>query len=153
MGHTQQACRKKQATPQTNGPGVNVMGSVESEESDGEYGDLYHVSDSKNRRPISLEAYLEGRPLVMELDTGSAVSIVSKEVYQEYLHHVPLKDTSLKLPTYTGEPVEPMGFCNVTVQYKGQSKELPIYVMENDCLLYTSPSPRDQRGSRMPSSA
>ena len=26
----------------------------------------------------------------------------------------------------------------------------PLY---NDCLLYTSPSPRDQRGSRMPSSA
>ena len=26
-------------------------------------------------------------------------------------------------------------------------------VMENPCLLYTSPSPRDQRGSRMPSSA
>ena len=24
---------------------------------------------------------------------------------------------------------------------------------ENSCLLYTSPSPRDQRGSRMPSSA
>ena len=26
-------------------------------------------------------------------------------------------------------------------------------VMVNSCLLYTSPSPRDQRGSRMPSSA
>ena len=26
-------------------------------------------------------------------------------------------------------------------------------VVENRCLLYTSPSPRDQRGSRMPSSA
>ena len=25
--------------------------------------------------------------------------------------------------------------------------------IENSCLLYTSPSPRDQRGSRMPSSA
>ena len=25
--------------------------------------------------------------------------------------------------------------------------------VQNDCLLYTSPSPRDQRGSRMPSSA
>ena len=24
---------------------------------------------------------------------------------------------------------------------------------DSDCLLYTSPSPRDQRGSRMPSSA
>ena len=132
MGHTQQACRKKQATQQTNDPGVNVMGRADSEESDREYGDLYHVSDSKNRRPISLKVYLEGGPLVMELHTGSAVSVMSQGVYQEHLRHVPLKDTSMKLHTYTGEPVEPMGFCNVTVQYKGQSKELPIYVMEND---------------------
>ena len=28
-----------------------------------------------------------------------------------------------------------------------------IVDMRMDCLLYTSPSPRDQRGSRMPSSA
>ncbi|XP_068720820.1 uncharacterized protein [Montipora capricornis] len=105
MGHTQQACRKKQATQQTNDPGVNVMDKADSEESDGEYGDLYHVSDSNNRTPISLKVYLEGRPLVMELDTGSAVSVMSKGVYQEYFRHVPLKDTSLKLRTYTGDPV------------------------------------------------
>ena len=29
----------------------------------------------------------------------------------------------------------------------------PKYAKLKDCLLYTSPSPRDQRGSRMPSSA
>ena len=29
----------------------------------------------------------------------------------------------------------------------------PEVAIENTCLLYTSPSPRDQRGSRMPSSA
>ena len=28
-----------------------------------------------------------------------------------------------------------------------------LYAQAEDCLLYTSPSPRDQRGSRMPSSA
>ena len=28
-----------------------------------------------------------------------------------------------------------------------------VMVKDTDCLLYTSPSPRDQRGSRMPSSA
>ena len=37
-------------------------------------------------------------------------------------------------------------------------EEVQVYEMENEdradgCLLYTSPSPRDQRGSRMPSSA
>ena len=31
--------------------------------------------------------------------------------------------------------------------------ELRDELMSKDCLLYTSPSPRDQRGSRMPSSA
>ena len=33
------------------------------------------------------------------------------------------------------------------------SDSLPEYEVLDDCLLYTSPSPRDQRGSRMPSSA
>ena len=31
--------------------------------------------------------------------------------------------------------------------------ELEELIKLSDCLLYTSPSPRDQRGSRMPSSA
>ena len=31
--------------------------------------------------------------------------------------------------------------------------EKPVFNSVKDCLLYTSPSPRDQRGSRMPSSA
>ena len=36
------------------------MEGDDSEESEGEYGDLYHVSDSKNRKPILFKIYLEG---------------------------------------------------------------------------------------------
>ena len=79
------------------------MEGDDSEESDGEIGDLYHVSDSKNREPISLKIYLEGRPVTMGLDTGSEVSVTSEGMYLEYVHQIPLKDTSLKLCTYTGE--------------------------------------------------
>ena len=45
----------------------------------------------------------------------------------------------------------PADFENDVAPYFGPSG----WVMETtyDCLLYTSPSPRDQRGSRMPSSA
>ena len=132
IGHTQRACKKRQATPQVTEAGVNVMEGGDSEKSDGEFGDLYHVSDSKNKKPISLKIYLEGRPVTMELDTGSAASVMSEGVYLEYLRHIPLKDTSLKLRTYTGESVKPLGFCYVAVQYQGQSKELPIYVMKNE---------------------
>ena len=41
------------------------------------------------------------------------------------------------------------------VGLKDQELELAELVIEDfkSCLLYTSPSPRDQRGSRMPSSA
>ena len=35
----------------------------------------------------------------------------------------------------------------------GATEILPLYARLSTCLLYTSPSPRDQRGSRMPSSA
>ena len=38
--------------------------------------------------------------------------------------------------------------CVAVVSMKNSSLEMP-----HRCLLYTSPSPRDQRGSRMPSSA
>ena len=34
-----------------------------------------------------------------------------------------------------------------------ESREQALIRMKDSCLLYTSPSPRDQRGSRMPSSA
>ena len=36
---------------------------------------------------------------------------------------------------------------------KVRFRSVPIPEQHLDCLLYTSPSPRDQRGSRMPSSA
>ena len=36
------------------------------------------------------------------------------------------------------------------IEYKTEERKVPVFTT---CLLYTSPSPRDQRGSRMPSSA
>ena len=44
------------------------------------------------------------------------------------------------------------GRFGVTAEYLNQCREIEIKVAQG-CLLYTSPSPRDQRGSRMPSSA
>ena len=38
----------------------------------------------------------------------------------------------MELRAYTGDSVKPKGFCNVTVQNIGHSKELPIYVMKNE---------------------
>ena len=45
--------------------------------------------------------------------------------------------------------VEPERVVSFRVAWIDDNEEIQV----NSCLLYTSPSPRDQRGSRMPSSA
>ena len=48
--------------------------------------------------------------------------------------------------------VETMGPAGQTAAYETKSGGVMEFLFYR-CLLYTSPSPRDQRGSRMPSSA
>ena len=59
---------------------------------------------------------------------------ISNPYYQAHVHHVYLEEFN----QIGGRPA-----VVLLVQHD----------MSQDCLLYTSPSPRDQRGSRMPSSA
>ena len=54
IGHTQRARRKRQATQQVTEAGVNVIEGDDFEGNHGEFGDLHHVSISKNLKPISL---------------------------------------------------------------------------------------------------
>ena len=49
----------------------------------------------------------------------------------------------------TGDRIEIRGFGSFSLHYRAPR----VGRNPKTCLLYTSPSPRDQRGSRMPSSA
>ena len=49
-------------------------------------------------------------------------------------------------PLYAAKKVISYGADSVTIHLREDRRHI-------NCLLYTSPSPRDQRGSRMPSSA
>ena len=56
------------------------------------------------------------------------------------------------LKKYVADDLETLNKNNVCVRIIGSREGLSDDLLET-CLLYTSPSPRDQRGSRMPSSA
>ena len=56
------------------------------------------------------------------------------------------------LEASSGEQYEPI-FENAFIAAKGPTAISTFSIDVDTCLLYTSPSPRDQRGSRMPSSA
>ena len=70
---------------------------------------------------------VESQPLEMELDTGSAVSILPYEVFQKRFPVKKLEETSVVLKNYTGEQISPVGCLSVQVQ--DQASLLPLYVV------------------------
>ena len=73
---------------------------------------------------------VNGEPLEMELDTGSAVTVISKEHYMKNFEYLKLNVTHIRLQTYTGEKIIPLGILDVTVEINKQKKELQLYVIE-----------------------
>lgn len=62
----------------------------------------------------------------MELDTGSAVSIILFDLYQQRFNRLSLHKTGLSLNTYTGENIVPVGILKVLVDYQTQIKLLDL---------------------------
>ena len=68
-------------------------------------------------RPLEVSLHIEGKPLVMELDTGAAVSLVSEYTYRCLCPNKPLQETTTRLRTYSGEQLMILGQLDVEVQY------------------------------------
>ena len=64
--------------------------------------ELHTVKDSEHK-VMWVMPEIEGQKLRMELDTGSALSIISRKDYQDEFAKVKLRRTSVTLKTYTGE--------------------------------------------------
>ena len=56
----------------------------------------------------------------MELDTGAGVSVISEHDYQKYFSELTLKDTDLKLKSYSGEEIQINGLINCDVKLDSQ---------------------------------
>ena len=65
----------------------------------------------------------------MKVDTGAAVSLISQETWQSQPHKIPLKETDVRLRTYTGESINVLGEAMVTVVYGEQEAKLALLVV------------------------
>ena len=54
------------------------------------------------------------------VDSGATSSIISCEVYQRHLRHVPLEPAFLRLTAINGSNVPVMGKCTVTIRLNGR---------------------------------
>ena len=75
---------------------------------------------------------VEGKELVLEVDTGAAVTVIPNKMFKEKLGHLKLRPASISLKTYTGTELPLCGETEVHVEYQGQSAKLPLIVAEVD---------------------
>ncbi|XP_038069806.1 uncharacterized protein K02A2.6-like [Patiria miniata] len=133
----QQASRprnSRKGRPQGGKAKAKPMKSVEEASSDD---DMTYVGrlgvnnlDHRKDSTIWLTPSINGTNIRMELDTGSAVSVISKADYQRHFANSKLESTPVKLQTYTGEKVSPVGCLQVDICYQEQRHTGLLYVVQ-----------------------
>ncbi|XP_053395598.1 uncharacterized protein K02A2.6-like [Mercenaria mercenaria] len=98
--------------------------------SDEEY-DINYVNSVRGRssNKIWITPEIDNIPVKMELDTGSAVTLISKEEFQKLFGNKELDRPTSILRTYSGEEITQAGTKLVRVKVNDQSKMLRICVI------------------------
>ena len=140
-GHISKMCRNKETVnkektvkPKFKKKRVHHMDAKEMSNSDGSTTDseltVYMMAQNGNSSHMCVKPKIEGKIIEMELDTGAAVSLISKELYDMQFCHLPLRHTNVILKTYTGEMISPEGVITVAVKMNRQRAKLPLYVVK-----------------------
>ena len=94
---------------------------------------VYNTSASSARaKALMVEPTINGTPIWMELDTGSALSIIPDCLYRHHLSGLPLSPTSVVLKTYSGERIKPLGVISVDVEYNDQHHDGKALIVKTD---------------------
>ena len=148
-GHIAPACRSKgkpqqrthlrpkpTGTPHAGGSKKNYrrthhVHEPSAPDTDTSSGEEYHLHKLEERSPtpINVQVLVNGRQLTMEVDTGAAISIISEETRKTLFTDQKLREVSLVLKTYTGEPMQVVGQLNVRVKYGTQEAKLVLVVV------------------------
>ncbi|XP_065095351.1 uncharacterized protein K02A2.6-like [Ochlerotatus camptorhynchus] len=91
-------------------------------------------SNSNVSEPCLVEVIIQGRRLMMEIDTGSAVAVISKTLYRKLFDSVVLTKCNKKLVVVNGSKLAVAGQLLVKVSLNGRSslEKLVILNTESD---------------------
>ena len=95
---------------------------------------MYHFQPCGNQ-PFTAEVAVNKAKLVLEVDTGAALSLISKATYESLWagsDHPALGKASVRLKTYLGTEISIEGSIDVDVTYESQRVNLPLLVVAGD---------------------
>ena len=121
IGYIKQACTANpKSTPVRN---VQLV-SQKSTTAEQEY-PLFTLIAS-HTTPITVTVKIDNKQVLMELDTGAAVSLVSEDTYKLHWPEHQLQESTASLKTYSGEHLEVLGSIDVEVEYGEQRVTIPL---------------------------
>ena len=82
--------------------------------------------------PYQVQLKLNRMPVTMEVDTGTAVTLVPEKVKQSLFPKAKMDPQSINLRTYTIEHIAVVGKMVVTVRYQGYKRKHKLYVAQGD---------------------
>lgn len=103
-----------------------------SDDDDGEFLYLNNIS-TLHGEAMMQNINVNGIYISFEVDSGSYVSTISKQLYLKYFSNLTLKPNKLILKVYTGAELHPLGVISLPVTYEGQKEVLEFHVIDNEC--------------------
>ncbi|XP_046975644.1 uncharacterized protein K02A2.6-like [Vanessa cardui] len=120
-GHLRRMCSK-----------VNYVevDSGDQGEDDDDDGNLYFIRSVRGE-PMVETIKIFNVPYKFEIDSGSAVTVISESYYKNNFKDVPLSTTQKQLRTYNGKNIFCVGIIHVPVTYASQTHIIAIYVVRS----------------------
>ena len=76
-----------------------------------------------------MKIQVNGKPVIMEIDTGAAVSIMSSQSYKSLFPKTTLQKPTVKLRTYMAKEMPVLGQLTMYVKYVDYEGTLTLYVV------------------------
>ena len=133
VGHIARVCRSKLKRDSSAKPAKKtnwLESDSRSPSPDAEVIWQLHSTKPTRMAPYQVVIQVNKQPLTMEIDTGAAVSLISKELKDKFFSSVPLTHSTLLLRTYTAESIPVLGKIDVKVQYGTYTGQHTLQVVE-----------------------
>ncbi|XP_028968852.1 uncharacterized protein K02A2.6-like, partial [Galendromus occidentalis] len=93
--------------------------------------ETFHAIDSRSgRAPVNITLQIEGYPVTMEVDTGTALSTISLNNFNKLFKNSRLLPNDVRLRPADGDSIEPIGYAELDVKYQNVGKKLRLYVID-----------------------
>ena len=129
-GHVARKCRTKQ-TPESGGTKAQGGSKKGPQKHTQSMYELYNMN-AVDANPYAVMMSLNGTQVNMQIDTGAAKTVITKQEYEDKFKGAHLERTDVSLTGFAGSEIPVVGRMRVKAQYQEQEQEVSVLIVDVD---------------------